>query len=159
MFTNNTLTGLEKAYHSSEMFRVNNRLSNFANKTTKTKVKRLAERLYEDNRWLSGPPTTSSVHRNCFTGIAMSNRYGGNSNRKMSASLHINDNGSVRVLFYHEYVLENNSKFRDDMELIKNKFGGELNHNKKDSTFTFSSIEDGIDFMKKATDEYKVMGG
>ncbi len=158
MFTNNTLTGLEKAYHSSEMFRVNNRLSNFANKTTKTQVKRLAERLYEDNRWLSRK-TNDSVHRNCFTGIPMSTKYGGNSNRKMSVSLHINDNGSSRVLFYHEYVLQNNSKFRDDMELIKNKFGGELKHNKKDSTFKFSSIEDGIDFMKKATDEYKVMGG
>ena len=149
---------LDEAFLSSELLRVDNRLNKFMVKDTKLKVKRLAERLYEDNRWLS-TKTPTSVHLNKFTGISMSNRYATKSNRKMSASLHINDGGSCRVNIWHAGVLENNSLFNEDMELIKSKFGGNLSINKSLACFKDFSIDEGIDFMKKATEEYKVMGG
>ena len=151
-------TPIMQFFIDDENMRVSSRISNFITKTPETQMKKIYEKIYDKNRsWLSSW-SKGGVFYNRFSGRPMT-RYNRKSRRHMSASLHINKNGTSYVNFWHAKVLKNNPLFEADMEIISLKFGGKLSINQDAGVFKFSSIEDGIDFIKKATDEYKLMGG
>jgi|TARA_R110002074_G_scaffold157065_1_gene313654 hypothetical protein len=150
-------TPIMQFFIDDENMRVSNRISNFTTKTPETQIKKIYEKIYDGNRFLSSW-SKGGVFYNRFSGRPMT-RYNKTTRRMMSVSLHINKNGTSYVNFWHAKVLKNNPLFKADMEIISLKFGGKLSINQDAGVFKFSSIEDGIDFIKKATDEYKLMGG